>query len=207
MKILANYFLRGLLFVFPVFATLYIIYLMITWANTLFNDLLFDWLPVYIPGLGLLSAILLIILLGFLVSRVVTRPAFQLLETVMARTPLIKIIYSALRDLTEAFVGDRKKFNQPALITFVEGVDRIGFVTEGDLESSGIQNRVTVYCPHSYNFSGNLFLVDPSRIQPLDMHPADAMKFVVSAGVTRLDEDPLSETETGTNDSGIKTVK
>lgn len=187
MKTLLNYFLRGLLFVFPVFATIYIIFLLVNWANDLFNDLLFSWLTVHIPGLGLLAAVLLIVLLGFLVSRVVTQPFFNFLERLMGRTPLIKILYSAIRDLTEAFVGDRKKFNRPVLVRFAEGVDRIGFLTEGNLETSGIENRVTVYCPHSYNFSGNLFLVDPDRVRPLDLHPADAMKFAVSAGVTRLD--------------------
>jgi uncharacterized membrane protein len=186
MRIFANYFLRGLLFVFPVFATIYIIVILVNWANSLFNDLLFDWLPVHIPGLGLITAILMIVFLGFLVSRVVTQPFFKSLERLMGRTPFIKIIYSALKDLTEAFVGDQKKFNKPVLVTFIEGVDRIGFVTEENLDKIGITNRVTVYCPHSYNFSGNLFLVDPAKVKPLNVSPADAMKFAVSAGVTHM---------------------
>lgn len=187
MRTLINYFLRGLLFIFPVFATIYIFIWIIDWANSLFNDLLFDWLPVHIPGLGLLSAIFVIVLLGFLVSRVVMQPFFNFLERLMGRTPFIKIIYSALKDLTEAFVGNQKKFNKPVLVNFFEGVDRIGFVTHDDLDEIGISNRVTVYCPHSYNFSGNLFLVDPVKIRPLNVSPADAMKFAVSAGVTHLD--------------------
>jgi uncharacterized membrane protein len=186
MRIFVNYFLRGLLFVFPVFATIYIIIILVNWANSLFNNLLFDWLTVHIPGLGLVTAILLIVLLGFLVSRVVTQPFFNSLERLMGRTPFIKIIYSALKDLTEAFVGDQKKFNKPVLVTFFEGVDRIGFVTEENLEKIGIKNRITVYCPHSYNFSGNLFLVDPDKVTPLNVSPADAMKFAISAGVTHL---------------------
>jgi uncharacterized membrane protein len=189
MRIFINYFLRGLLFVFPVFATIYIFILLINWANSLFDTLLLDWMPVHIPGLGLITAILLIVFLGFLVSRVVTQPVFNFLEQLMGKTPFIKIIYSALKDLTEAFVGDQKKFNKPVLVTFTEGVDRIGFVTSENLDLIGIEERITVYCPHSYNFSGNLFLVDPARVHPLNVSPADAMKFAVSAGVTHLESD------------------
>jgi len=186
MRILFNYFLRGLLFIVPVFATIFIIYLLVNWANDIFNELLFSWLPLHIPGLGLLTAILLIILLGFLVSRVVTQPFFNFLEKVLGRTPLIKIVYSVLKDLTEAFVGENRKFTKPALIAFTDGVDRVGFVTDGSLGVPETSNRVTVYIPHSYNFSGNLFLVEPSRVRLLDINPTDAMKFVVSAGITRI---------------------
>lgn len=188
MKLLFNYFLRGLLFILPVFTTIYILVILVQWANQLFNELLFDWLPVYIPGLGLLAAMLIVVLLGFFVTLVVTQPIFKALERLMARTPFIKIIYSVIKDLTEALVGDNRRFNKPALITFADGVDRIGFITDGKLEEAGIENRITVYIPHSYNFSGNLFLVAPDRVRPLNLHPADTLKFVVSAGVTRIDE-------------------
>jgi len=187
MRNLLNYFLRGLLFVFPVFATLYIFAVMVAWANDLFNNLLFDWLQQDIPGLGLITALLLVVLLGFFVTRAFFRPFFRFFERLLERTPLIKIFYTALKDLTEAFVGDKKKFNRPVIVTFTEGVDRIGFITETNFEKLNVENRVAVYCPHSYNFSGNLFLVEPSRIRELDINPADAMKFAVSAGVAQLD--------------------
>ncbi|MEX2600565.1 MAG: DUF502 domain-containing protein [Balneolaceae bacterium] len=184
---LFNYFLRGMLFVFPVFATFYIFVIMISWANSLFNNLLFDWLQQDIPGLGLITAVLIIILLGFFVTRAFFRPVFRFMEQLLEQIPLIKILYSALKDLTEAFVGDRKRFNRPVLVTLSDGVERIGFVTEENLLMLGIENRVAVYCPHSYNFSGNLFLVDPARVKPLQINPADAMKFAVSAGVTHVE--------------------
>ncbi len=186
MRILANYFFRGLLFVFPLFATLYILILLINGVNRIFTRLLFNWLPIEIPGLGLVTALLLVTLLGFLVTRVVTRPIFNYFEQLLTRAPLINIIYTSLKDLTEAFIGERRKFNKPVLVTLADGVDRIGFVTDGRLEGLGIENRITVYCPHSYNFSGNLFLVDPSRVRPLDINPAEAMKFAVSAGITHI---------------------
>src|SRR5690625_7385014 len=61
-------------------------------------------------------------------------------------------------------------------------MDRKGFITKTDLRILGVSNRVAVYCPHSYNFSGNLFLVSPDRIAVLDIPASEAMKFAVSAG-------------------------
>lgn len=188
MKLILNYFLRGMLFVFPLFATFYVIIALVNWVNDTLNTILFNWLPIEIPGLGIISAFLLIVLLGFLVSRAFSKPLFSFFERMISRTPLVKIIYNAFKDLTEAFVGDKKKFNRPAIVTFAEGVDRICFITDKNLSVIGIEDRIAVYCPHSYNFSGNLFLVDPARVRPIKINPADAMKFAVSAGITHVDK-------------------
>lgn len=187
MKSLINYFLRGLLFVLPIFATVYIIVVLVNWANEALNTLLFSWLPFEIPGLGIVSAFLVIVLLGLAVSWTISRPIFSYFERLISKTPFVKIIYTALKDFTEAFVGNKKKFNRPVVVTFMEGVDRIGFITETDLTYLRIKNRVAVYCPHSYNFSGNLYLVDPAKVKPLNINPADAMKYAVSAGVTQVE--------------------
>lgn len=189
MKSIFNYFFRGLLFVLPIFATFYVILVIVNWANDSLNALLFSWLPFDIPGLGLITAFILIVLLGLAVSWAFSKPIFSYFERIIARTPLVKIIYTAFKDFTEAFVGDKKKFNRPVLVKLFEGVDRIGFITEDDLSFLGVDQKVSVYCPHSYNFSGNLFLVDSERITPLQVNPADAMKFVVSAGVTQIENE------------------
>ncbi|MCC5906430.1 MAG: DUF502 domain-containing protein [Balneolaceae bacterium] len=187
MKLIFNYFFRGLLFVFPIFVTIYIIVVFVNWADHTLHTLLFSWLSIQIPGLGIVSAFFLIVFLGFAVTWAISKPVFTYFEKLMARTPLVKIIYTAFKDFTEAFVGEKKKFNQPVLVTLVDGVDRIGFITEHDLSLLNIENRVAVYCPHSYNFSGNLFLVESNRVTSLDVNPADAMKFVVSAGITQIE--------------------
>ncbi|MEX0647083.1 MAG: DUF502 domain-containing protein [Balneolaceae bacterium] len=186
MKPFINYFLRGLLFVFPLFATLYVVILLVNWVNDSLNSILFNWLPINIPGLGIITAFFLIILLGFGITRAFAKPLFSYLERLLEKTPFIKIIYTAFKDFTEAFFGEKKRFNKPVIVNLVDGVDRIGFITETDLRVLQVQNRIAVYCPHSYNFSGNLFLVEPSRVKPLDIDPADAMKFAVSAGVTHI---------------------
>lgn len=187
MKTILNYFFRGLLFVLPIFATFYIVIVIINWANETLNSLLFSWLPFEIPGLGIITAFLVIMLLGMAVSWAFSKPLFNYFEALITKTPFVKIIYTAFKDFTGAFFGKKKKFNQPVLVNLTDGVDRIGFITENSLSRIGIENRVAVYCPHSYNFSGNLFLIAPDKITPLDIPPADAMKFVVSAGVTQIE--------------------
>lgn len=187
MKTLFNYFLRGLLFVLPVFATFYIIIVLVNWADETLNNILFDWLPSHVPGLGLIAAFFIIVFIGFAVTWAISKPVFSYFEDLISRTPIIKIIYTAFKDFTEAFFGKKKKFDKPVLITFTEGIDRIGFITEKDLSHLHIENRVAVYCPHSYNFSGNLFLVSHDRVRPLEIAASDALKFAVSAGVTKIE--------------------
>lgn len=186
MKPILNYFLRGLLFIFPLFATFYIITILINWIDNTLYGIIFGWVPFDLPGLGIITAFFLIVLLGVLVTQAFARPLFSYFERGIEKTPFVKIIYTAFKDLTEAFVGDKKRFNQPARIRLTDGVERIGFITRRDLSDFKIENRVAVYFPHSYNFSGNLFLVDPSFVTPLDIDPSDAMKFAISAGVTHV---------------------
>lgn len=187
MKIIFNYFLRGLLFAFPLFATFYVITALVNWIdNTLYN-LLFGWLPVEIPGLGIITAFFVIVLLGYFITKAISTPIIVYSDKLFSKIPVIKIIYTAFKDLTEAFVGDKKRFNRPVIVKLIDGVDRVGFITATDLSLLKIENRVAVYCPHSYNVSGNLFLVDPSFVTPLDIDPSDAMKFAISAGVTHID--------------------
>ena len=187
MKKLFNFFLRGLIFFFPVFATFYVMYVTVNWANSTFNNLFFDWLHYDIPGLGIITVIILISFLGFLIRFCISRPILNLFESLLARTPLVKIVYSSIKDLTEAFVGDKKKFNRPVIIQVADGLERFGFLTEENLSRLDIVDRVAVYCPHSYNFSGNLYLVNPKKVKVLDQNPSDVMKFVISAGVTQMD--------------------
>ncbi len=188
MRTIFNYFLRGLLFVFPLAATLYIIISAVRWSNETFNNLLFEWLNLDIPGLGIITVFLLVTTLGYVFSKAFTRPIVNYFENFLARVPLVKIIYTSLKELTEAFVGDKKRFNKPVLVQIgSEDLKRIGFVTQKDMQEIGLADMVAVYCPHSYNFSGNLYLVPKSHVTPLNLNSTDVMKFVVSAGVTKFE--------------------
>ncbi len=187
MKTILNYFLRGMLIVFPLGATIYLVSITINWVNSIFNDLFFSWFELDIPGLGILSGFIIISVIGFLFTRAFTKPIVNLFESLFTRTPLVSIVYTSLKDLTEAFVGDKKKFTEPVKIQFGEmGITRFGFITQKSLINLGIEDQVAVYCPHSYNFSGNLYIVPKESVTPIKVEPADFMRFIVSGGVTGL---------------------
>jgi uncharacterized membrane protein len=186
MRTIANYFLYGLIFIFPLFATFYVIVFLVNWVDNTLYSILFGWLPFDMPGLGIITAFFIIVVLGFLVTRAFTNPVINYFERLVEKTPFVKIIYTSFKDLTESLLGDKKRFNQPARVKLTDGVDRIGFITEKNLSNFGIHDRVAVYFPHSYNFSGNLFLIDPDMVTPLNIDPSDALKFAISAGVTQV---------------------
>lgn len=187
MKALINNFLRGMLLIFPVTITIYIIYALVRWTNETLNTLIFEPFNIDIPGLGIITVFFGVSLLGFILTRAFIRPLVNYFESLITRLPLVKIIYTSIKELTEAFVGEKKKFNQPVLIELNDsGLQRLGFITDDDLSDFGLKDTVAVYCPHSYNFSGNLYIVNSNNVKHIDISSSEIMKYVISAGVTDL---------------------
>ena len=191
MKKLINYFLQGLLFVVPVTVTVYVVIKAVVWLDNL--------LPVKVPipvpgaesfdlpGLGILLIASIITAAGYIGTRFVRTPMFAIFEGVIERTPLLKLIYSSVKDLIEAFVGEKKRFTQPVLVTMNNNppIQRIGFVTENDLTELGLgKSKMAVYLPFSYGFNGQLVIVESDNVQKLDASGTEMMKFVISGGVT-----------------------
>ena len=177
-----TYFLRGLLFVVPLALTIYVIFQSLDWIDGL--------IPVDIPGLGFILIVSAVTFLGFLVSFFITRPFFEYFEKYLVKIPLVNIIYSSLKDLIGAFVGDQKKFNRPVLVRMDEHgiLKKVGFITNEAMSKLGELDYISVYLPHSYAWSGNQFLVKKEYITPLNMSSTAAMKFVVSGGVSGLED-------------------
>lgn len=178
MRRISRYFLEGLLILVPFVVTVFVIYTVFQKIDGLFN------FP--IPGMGFVATLLLIFLVGFVTSNFLTRKLVALADTLFSRVPLVKMIYSSIKDLLNAFVGDKKSFNKPVQVTLSpdSGVRAIGFVTNDSLENLGIEGSVAVYLPQSYNFAGNLIIVPKDQVTPLDADSGDVMAFVVSGGVS-----------------------
>lgn len=191
MKKLINYFLQGLLFVVPIAVTVYVVIKAVVWLDNL--------LPVKVPipvpgaesydlpGLGILLIASIITVAGYIGTRFVRNPVFAIIEGLIERTPLLKLIYSSVKDLIEAFVGEKKSFTQPVLVTVNNNptIQRIGFVTENDLTELGLgKEKMAVYLPFSYGFNGQLVIVESTNVQKLDASGTEMMKFVISGGVT-----------------------
>jgi uncharacterized membrane protein len=176
-----GFFLRGLLFVSPIFITVYAIYAIIRFFDGL--------IPGLYPGVSVLLVIVGITVVGYLSYNILIQWLLNLIEGIVLKTPGLKFIYSSIKDLLSALVGNKKSFNQPVMVLMSResNIYKLGFITKEDLSQVGIKNLVAVYFPHSYNFSGNLFLVPKENITPLtDFKSSDAMKFIVSGGVTDL---------------------
>jgi uncharacterized membrane protein len=176
---LINYFLRGLLIVLPFAVTFSIVRSIVVTLD--------DYVNVGIPAVGFLIVVVSITFLGFIGSSLITKPLFSLMDDVLSKIPFVKIIYTSVKDFMEAFVGDKKKFNTPVLVEMSQGVFKPGFITQTDLSALNLPGMCAVYFPHSYAFSGNLFLVNNDKVKPFDGKSADVMKFIVSGGVTHLE--------------------
>jgi len=187
---LIGYFVRGLLIVVPVVATVYVFYLVLSTID--------GWISVEallgreIPGLGLLITVVVITVVGILASNLFTRWMFHSLDRTLGRLPLVKLIYTSLRDLTGAFVGEQKRFDKPVLVVPSDesNLMLVGFQTRENLTELGLPDFAAVYFPQSYNFAGNVVAVPRDRIRPLAQESAGFMTFIVSGGVSGMLKSP-----------------
>lgn len=175
--VLAKYFLQGLFYLVPITATVYVIFYLVVLLDSLIN--------LDIPGLGIIILFIVVTLVGFLGTKVFIN-YFKPFELVIENTPLIKIIYTSMKDMMNAFVGRKKQFKKPVLVKMGEQmeIERLGFVTQDDLSDIGIsEDKVAVYLPFSYAISGQVYIVPKKNITPIDASSADIMKMIVSGGV------------------------
>ena len=177
---LFGYFMRGLLLVVPFALTIYIIALALNLIDGLIG--------IKVPGLGIAILLTSITFFGYLGSTLLVRSIFDLTESFITQLPLISTIYSSLKELTSAFVGKKKKFDKPVLVMMNKEarLHKLGFVTQQGLKDMNLPGSIAVYVPHSYNFSGDLFILPKEAVTPLDISSAEIMRFIVSGGVTGL---------------------
>lgn len=189
MKRIFKYFLQGLILSGPLAVTLYVVYLMFHWVDNIIRVPLKEYLKFDIPGIGIIIIFISITLLGLIGQTIIARPFIAFTKRLLARAPLLNVIYTSLNDLFTAFVGKEKKFNVPVIVCLNQenNIYKLGFVTENSLVEFEMADFMSVYCPHSYNFSGELFLVPARHVKILDQSPSEVMKFVVSGGITRFD--------------------
>lgn len=177
---LARFFFQGLLLVVPLATTVYVLVASFVWVDELISIK-------NIPGLGLLIILVSITVIGVMSSTFLVKPLISWGEGLLIKLPIVNIIYSSIKDLLEAFVGNKKKFNHPVIVTLNkhEQIRRFGFITLEDVSALGLDNEtIAVYLPHSYNISGNLYFVPKENVSPLNLPAADVMKFIVSGGIS-----------------------
>ena len=178
MRRLPGYFLRGLVIMAPLALTVYVCYSIVTAIDS--------WIPINIPGVGFAITIGLITLVGALGSNVVTNGLMGLLDTLLEKLPFVRLLYGTAKDFFEAFVGDKKRFDQAVLVTLYPSSEAkaLGFMTRKDVDMFGLTDHCAVYLPHSYAFTGQLILVPSHHVTRVQAGSAELMTFIVSGGVT-----------------------
>ena len=177
MSNLLNNFLRGLLLLVPMAAAIYVVVYLYNFLDNL--------IPVVknIPGLSFVLVVLFITMVGSFARRYNTG-MINWFENIIKDIPLLNLVYSSIKDLMTSFMGEKKKFNKPVLVKVESSLYKPGFVTSNDLKEIGLSGKVSVYLPHSYNFSGNVFITDKKNVVPLKNSSSEVMKYIVSGGIS-----------------------
>lgn len=177
MSNLLNNFLRGLLLLVPMAAAIYVVVYLYNFLDNL--------IPVVknIPGLSFVLVVLFITMVGSFARRYNTG-MINWFENIIKDIPLLNLVYSSIKDLMTSFMGEKKKFNKPVLVKVESSLYKPGFVTSNDLKEIGLPGKVSVYLPHSYNFSGNVFITDKKNVISLKNSSSEVMKYIVSGGIS-----------------------
>ncbi|MFT3884634.1 MAG: DUF502 domain-containing protein [Flavobacteriales bacterium] len=184
LNIVLGYFFRGLLLTVPIAVMVVVAYKVLAWLDRI--------IPVDVPGLGLLILLSGITIMGWMGSTFLYQRLAELGDDLLRRIPFLKTVYDTLKDLMEGLVGSKRKFDRPVLVRPLDGsgLEQIGFMTQSDLGHLGIPgDKVAVYIPHSFAWSGRLFVVPASAVTPLDAKAAEVMKFILSGGVADVDDE------------------
>ena len=182
-----RYLIQGILYTAPLAVTAYILFIVFDFLDGILRGLLthIDW---DIPGIGLLIISLFLIIVGYLGQTIIANPLKAFFRATVMKIPILNVVYTAFSDLFSAFVGKEKKFTKPVMVLMNPGTNvyKLGFLTEDDLTVLGEYDKVAVYFPHSYNFSGEMFIVPKEQVRAVNLNPGEVMKFIVSGGVSEL---------------------
>jgi uncharacterized membrane protein len=195
---MTKYFFRGVLVLIPIAVTVYAVWWLVGTLRPLFG-----WVGGVVGGdtatllkeiLGVALSVVVITVLGMTASSYVGGRLVAAVERLFDRVPLVKLLHTSIKDLLGAFVGDKKSFETPVLVSLGgDGAAKVaGFVTREDLAFLGAEGHVAVYLPQSYNFAGNLLVVPRSRVQPVPASSSDVLAFLVSGGVSAVADAPAA---------------
>jgi uncharacterized membrane protein len=181
MSRLLTYFLRGLVVVGPLALTIYVCVVAFRTIDS--------WLGLPIRGVGFVLALVAITLVGFLASSIVARTLIGAMDQLFERLPFVRLLYTSAKDMLNAFVGEKRRFDKPVLVSITadRAVKVLAFLTSDSLSALGIADSVSVYMPQSYGLAGHILVVPADRVERINADAADVMAFIISGGVTQVD--------------------
>ena len=193
---LRNYFLTGIVVAAPIGITIYLTWTFVHWVDSRVKPLIpnvynpDNYLPFSVPGVGLLFAILIITLLGFLTANLVGRTVVGYGETLLDRMPLVRNLYRGLKQLFQTALSQTSRsFQKVAMVEYpTPGVWRVGFVAtkaKGEIGSRHPdKDLLSVFIPNTPNVTaGFLVFVPRKNVMILEMSVEEAAKMIISAGL------------------------
>lgn len=188
MKAIIKSFINGLLTIVPIILVIYILVRVFNFLDSILGNVLKPYMKEdYIPGVGILATLVLITFLGWLSTRFFAGKIINLIDRLLEKIPLVKTLYSVIKDTFQSFLGEKKSFSKVALVTMPgTSMKVIGFVTSEEVEEviHSLKDHVAVYIPQTFQVAGFTFLILKEEIEWLDIKPEEAMKFVLSGGVS-----------------------
>jgi uncharacterized membrane protein len=183
-KKLAGYFLKGLLVLVPIVVTCYVVYVVFMKVDGIIKFRI-PGIGKTIPGVGFMTTLILVTLVGVLASRLFTRTLLAYIDRLFRRLPFIKLLYNTVKDLGDALMGEKKMFDKPVMVSLIPGSSArlLGFVTQEKVDIGGLDGHVAVYLPQAYNLGGNLVMLPKEQVTPISKDSSEVMAFIVSAGV------------------------
>jgi uncharacterized membrane protein len=190
MSNLAKYFFKGLLFCVPTAVTILVVSWMFEWLYGFVSPFTGPATPFWMKTLLTIGVLVVmvsvIILAGWAATNYFGSKALAWIDSMLGKLPGFKMIYTSVKDITEAFGGEKKKFDKPVLVRVVpDGPLMVGFVTSEDLAFAGLADAISVDLPLSYNFCGIMVIVPREWVKPLALDSKEAMTFVVSGGIVK----------------------
>ncbi|EFV77838.1 MULTISPECIES: DUF502 domain-containing protein [Cytobacillus] len=188
MKSLLKNFINGILTIVPIILAIFVVVKTFLFLDSILGNLLKPYLKDdYIPGIGLIATLILITLLGWLSTNFLTGSIIKLVDRMLERIPLVKTIYTVIKDTVHSFLGEKKSFSKVALVT-IPGTEMksLGFITSEELEEfyDPLKEYAAVYVPQTFQVAGFTFLIPKDQIEIIDVKPENAMKFILSGGMT-----------------------
>ncbi|HEU0223933.1 MAG TPA: DUF502 domain-containing protein [Steroidobacteraceae bacterium] len=188
---LSGAMLRGLVVVLPIGLTVWLLWWLGSSAESLLRQPILLFLPehYYVPGMGIVAGLVLLLAAGTMVNALIVRQLLASWEAFLERIPVVKTIYGAFRDFTKLLpAGGRRSDLKRVVLANFGDARLVGFVTRDDASELGIVPRaddlVAVYFPMSYQIGGYTVLLPRDRVAPLDMSVETAMRLVLTGGLS-----------------------
>ena len=186
---ISQLFFKGLLAILPVAITVSLLYWLGAIAESTLGSLLKWLLPEawYWPGMGLIVGFVFIVFIGLLLNAYIFRSLADIFERLIENIPLVKVIYNSVRDIAK-FASTSEKdsdLQRPVVVTLADETKLVGFLTRKSITLGKSTDLVAVYLPMSYQFGGYTVMLPESRVEVLDMSVQEAMRFVLTAAMTK----------------------